>query len=483
LELLKTEKETLSTAEIEGFIHGHRDEVDRLSNLWAYYCARNTKILERPRPDPNSPDNRSVLAYGRKIVTTFVGYAYRPGFVSFKADDQKSEAYVKQLQDTFDLNGEANKTSRHGRNTAIYGYSYEMLYIDRGDALMVTAGNAAPAFTDKAVPRFFVADPREVILLYDYSPEPRKQMGIRYYRITDQHYKVELYTKAAITVWDRRREHAGAQWIYTEISSNPNFFGDIPIVAYYMGDDRLGIIEPVLSLIDDYDLLISDSFNEFDRFANAYLLLKKMSLVPPDKMREPGGISRVLRDLKRRRVFENLPDISEPVKFLTKDVPTAFIEFMCKKVKDEIHTQSHVPDFKDMATGTLSGAAIKRLLFDFENVVSSAEADFDDGLQERIRLMNIVYGLAGLKTDDTRAVVITHKRNLPDDLKEHAETAGLLTNAGFSKRLVAESMPDSVVPDVDAELAEQKQEREESMADVDRQMTDDEDNMDDEAES
>jgi len=472
MELQKTELETLTTDQIETYIGQHEGERDRCEKLWAYYKAKNTAILEKKAPDPNNPDNRTVVPYGRKIVTTFTGYAYRPGYITYKADDNASEPYVEQLQAAFDLNGEANKTSRHGRNTAIYGYSYEMLYIDRGDSLLVRTGNAAPTrlFSGKAVPRFFVADPREVILLYDYSPEPLKQIGIRYYRITDNHYKVELYTKTEITTWDRRREQNSAKWVYTVASQDPNFFRDIPIVAYYMGDDRLGIIEPVLSLINDYDLLVSDGLNEFDRFASAYLLIKRMSLVSPELKKEAGGVSRALQLLKRRRVFENLPDISEPVKFLTKDIPTAFIEFMCRKVKDEIHTQSHVPDFREMATGTLSGAAIKRLLFDFENLVSSAEADLDEGLQDRIRLMNIVYAAAGLLTDDTRAVVITHKRNLPDDLKEAADTAFVLTNAGFSKRLVAETMPDSVVPDVDAELAEQGAEREAGMVDVDRQM-------------
>ena len=472
MELLKTERDILTTDEIEQYIQKYEPEVERLSNLWAYYKGKNTTILNKKAPDPNNPDNKTPVPYGRKIVTTFTGYAYRPGYITYKADDEASKPYVEQLQATFDLNGEANKTSRHGRNTAIYGYSYEMLYIDRGDALLVRAGNAAPTaiFDGKAVPRFFVADPREVILLYDYAPEPRKQLGIRYYRITDIHYKVELYTKTEIVVYDRRREQNSGKWVYSIASQNPNFFGDVPIVAYYMGDDRLGVIEPVLPLIDDYDLLMSDSFNEFDRFASAYLLIKKMSLVPPELKKEAGSVSRALQLLKRRRVFENLPDISEPVKFLTKDIPTAFIEFMCKKVKDEIHTQSHVPDFREMATGTLSGAAIKRLLFDFENLVSSAEADLDEGLQDRIRLMNIIYGAAGLLTDDTRAVVITHKRNLPDDLKEAADTALVLTNAGFSKRLIAATMPDSVVPDVDAELAEQAAEREQGMADVERQM-------------
>lgn len=482
MDLLKTEKESLTTAEIEAYIQEHeRTTKPRLAKLWRYYCGKNATILDKKAPDPNNPDNRTPVPYGRKIVTTFTGYAYRPKYITYKADEKGKEGYVEQLQATFDLNREHIKTERAGRNTAIYGMAYELLYVsDAG--IRVETGNAPPVFTGKVIPRFFPVDPWEVILLYDYSPEPAKQVGIRYYRITDSHYKVEEYTKAAVRVWDRKRVEQDfiTKWEYSEVSQSINFFGAVPIVAYYMGDEKLGIIDPVLPLIDDYDLLMSDSFNELDRFANAYLLLKKMSLVPPDKVKEPGAVQRALDMLKRRRVFENLPDINEPVKFLTKDMPTQFIDFMAKLVKDEIHTQSHVPDFREMATGTMSGAAIERMLFDFENVVSSAEADFDEGLLDRIGLMNMIYQAAGLLVDDAQAVVITHKRNMPDDLKEHADTALVLKSAGFSSRLIASTMPSSVVPDVDAELAEQKSERDEAMADVEQQFGSEEPSEDEE---
>ena len=475
MELLKTDKAQLTTTEIEAYITAHEPgEKARLLNLWAYYCAKNTKILTKQAPDPNNPDNRTVVGYGRKIVTTFTGYAYRPKYITYASDEKGKDAYLKQLQATFDLSREHIRTSRAGRNTGIFGYAYELLYVDRVAGTTVTPGNAPPVnvageMAPKAEPRFVSVDPWEVILLYNYDSEPQKQIGLRYYRITDDHYKVDQYTRTTVTQYDRRRskDQGAEKWVYTVAGQFPNFFDAVPIVAYYMGDERLGVIEPVLSLVDDYDLLMSDSFNEFDRFAHAYLVLKRMSLVPPDTKKEPGAISRALEMLKRRRVFENVPDVSDPVKFLTKDIPTAYVEFMAKLVKDQIHAQSHVPDFKDMATGTLSGAAIKRLLFDFENVVSSAEADFDEGLYDRIKLINTIYAKRGGLVDDAASVVINHKRNMPDDLKEFAETAKTMKDAGFSSWLVADIMPDSVVPDVQEELDRQGDDREAAFPEVD----------------
>lgn len=460
MDLLKTEKETLTPDEVEAYIQTHeRDTVPTLATLWEYYKAKDEAILRSEDSDPNNPNNKLPVPYGRKIVTTFTGYAYRPHFITYKPDKPEKEGYVTQLQATFDLSNEAIKTSRAGRNTAIYGVAYELLYLDG----VITANLEIPT---QAEPRFFTVDPREMILLYDYSPEPKKQIGIRYYPIiTDKHYRVEVYERSRVSLYDRRRTQQSGKWVYSLKGEYPNFFGDIPVVPYYFGDDRLGIIKPVLPLIDAYDKLTSGGMDEFERFANAYLLLVKMGLVSPENKKEPGAMSRALRFLKKFRVFEHLPD-KEAVSFLTKNIPTEFLEFMSKLLKTEIHTQSHVPDFREMATGTLSGAAIKRLLFDFENVASSAEADFDTGLYERIRLINMIYGKTGRLVDSERAVVISHKRNLPDDLKEAAETAVSLKNAGFSAYLIADTMPDSVVPDVDEELARQEKERKTAFPDV-----------------
>ena len=128
-----------------------------------------------------------------------------------------------------------------------------------------------------------------------------------------------------------------------------------------------------------------------------------------------------LKNLKRRRVFEGLEKDAE-IKFLAKDIPTASIQYIAKELHDQIHTQSHIPDFNQM-TGSLSGAAIDRLLFDFENLVSSAEADFDVGLYERIVLINSILEKVSNINGDPRMITINHKRNKPQNYNDYAQTA------------------------------------------------------------
>jgi SPP1 family phage portal protein len=314
-------------------------------------------------------------------------------------------------------------------------------------------------------------DPREVILLHDYSPEPVKKIGIRYYRINDKLWKVEVYYKDRVELYDRKRsnelsDYEASKWRLVSTGQRPNYFDDVPIVPYYFGDERMGLIEPIAALIDDFDIIVSDSINEFERFAHAYMRMVKMQLVPPELKKEPGALSRTLQRLRQLRVFENLPD-KDAVTFLTKDIPKDFIEWMTATLREQIHVQSHVPDFTGQMLGAMSGAAIDRLMFDFENVVSSAEADFDSGLLDRIKLINVIYRKTGRLSDDEHSIVIMHKRNMPLNLDEFASTTEKLKRAGFSRYLVADVMPDDIVPNVEEELARQDEDMAAMMPDID----------------
>lgn len=473
--LQKTTKTTLSNDDILKYIQDYESKtVPHLNVLWEYYKGKNTKILSRPVLDPNNPDNRLIVSYGRKVVTTYVGYGYRARYITYKPNIKKTEeqiqqdelndsievdpiekVFVNEIQNIYNSNNEHIKTNRAGRNLAIYGLTYEILYID--GEYIINNGEV----NTKAVPKFFTVDPREMICLYDFSPEPKIVIAIHYYRMDDNNYKVEVYYKDRIEKYIRYRDDSNTDWqLKVDGGALINMFTDIPVIAFYRGDEMQSIIENVLTLIDAYDVLMSDSMNEFDRFAFAYLIMKRISLTSAIDKKDAAKAAQALKDLKRRRIFEGL-DKDADIRFLTKDIPTNFIDYMAKKLKEEIHLQSHVPDFTQL-TGALSGAAIDRLLFDFENLVSSDEADFDVGLIKRGELITdllIKLGRLSEESDFATMVNISHKRNMPLDRNSFAQMAVQLTNGGFSRRMIVSQMPEDMVPDVEAELEEEKAEQ------------------------
>lgn len=438
---LRTDVEVLTPEDIVEYIKDYEKcEVPLLSKLWEYYLGKNAGILNSRSSDPTNPDNKTPVPYGRKIITTFTGYAYRPRYITYKSDN---DAYLQALTETFSENNEHIKTSLDGRNTGIFGLSYELMYLGKSRLI------------GKAEVKFAVIDPREMIVLYDYELEPSKMHAIRFYPVDedDGKWKVAVYGPKNTTYYNMDRK--GWKDALTFEHEEPNFFGEVPIVAYYLGQEIQSIIEPVIPLIDDYDLLVSGAMLEFDRFSNSYLRLVKMSMSPE-----------AARALKKRRIFEQLPD-KEAVSFLTKDIPTQYITFMTGLIRDQIHIQSHVPDLGSNAFASgVSGVAIQRLMFDFENVVSNAEAEFDLALYDRIRLITSIYDTTNRAKGTFDEITISHKRNAPLNLKEFADTAYVMFQAGFSKYLIADIMPDDIIPDVDEELKRQEEDAKGAIPDV-----------------
>lgn len=478
MHIMKTGKDVLLADDVLKYIHDYEMRcVPEMDSLWEYYLGKNIKIKGRKSTGDSNPDNKISVSYGKKIVTTFTGYGYRPKYISIssapnkdktKTTEEKKAAiegtspYYDQLLKNYKLNNEHIKTSRAGRNFAIFGVAYELIYIESN--LQIEEG----LIVSKNVPRFFSVDPREMIILYDYSPEPKKKIAIRFYKIDDTEGKVEVYYKDHTEIYTRKfKDENGAYKDSLKLeNSYINFTQDIPVASYYFGDEMNGVISSIVDLVDAYDTLISDSMNEFDRFAFAYMVMKKFGLTDQMKNKSQDVTDKAIKAIKRKRLFEFLPEGAD-ISFLTKDIPTEFIQFMTTILRDQIHIQSHVPDFTSDKMAGASGVAIQRLLFDFENLMASTEADFDVGLYERMTLISNLYTVSGgIEGIPEEEIVITHKRNTPLNLKEFADTALIMKHAGFSRYLIANIMPDDIIPDVQEELDRQDEDAKNALPDI-----------------
>ena len=85
MELLKTDKDVLTTSDILSIIEQYEhNEVQVFNVLWKYYIGENETITKRNPTDANTPNAAIPVPYGRKIVNTFSGYAYRPKYITYK---------------------------------------------------------------------------------------------------------------------------------------------------------------------------------------------------------------------------------------------------------------------------------------------------------------------------------------------------------------------------------------------------------------
>lgn len=168
MSLLLTSKESLNTQDIEHYIEKHlNSRVPEFSRLWSYYQVKNEAIIKRPKHDP---DNTTIIGYGRKIVNTYVGYAFKDGNIEIKDTKEVPDNYFAEISKIYKANREGSKTNRLGRDTAIFGEAYELHYVK-------------PTIVDGKLvnqPRFFGVDPREMIAIYDTEPEPEMKFAIHF---------------------------------------------------------------------------------------------------------------------------------------------------------------------------------------------------------------------------------------------------------------------------------------------------------------
>jgi SPP1 family phage portal protein len=292
----------LDEKDIISFIARH-DRARYQRNL-KYNEGKNTAILSRVFKNTDAPHNNTPVSYARKIINTVSGYMFKPGLIGYTSEN---DAYLEALKDIFYKNDEDVKSSMLGRQICIQGVGFELHYTDGTD------------------PRFAKVEAEEMIAVYDYELEPNLIAGIRHYR-KGKEWKVEVYYADSIDYFRLEdAERPGDQARLIREKEAPHLYGMVPLVVYSNNEEQVGDFEPVLPLIDAYDILVSDSMNEFDRFAQAYLVLKGLSMKRDDAA-----------ELKQKRIFENVP-ADGGVDFLTKDIPSGYIEFMTGLVRKEIH--------------------------------------------------------------------------------------------------------------------------------------------------
>lgn len=179
-----------------------------------------------------------------------------------------------------------------------------------------------------------------------------------------------------------------------------------------------------MSLQDAYNNLLSAEIDDFDAFADAYLILKGVVADSDD-----------LATMKQNRVL--LMDAEDSAEYLTKNISDTQIQNMLQNINDQIHKMSNSPDFNDEKLMAQSGIAMKYKLIGFENVSSAIVANMTKALQKRIELICEVLNLTdGLSM--WRDIKITFTRNLPENTLETAQMVNQLRGLVSDETLLSQ---------------------------------------------
>ena len=422
-----TGKEALSKEDVVRLLQESETFSTKYTTNEDYFYGKH-KILQRTFDDKSKPNNQVMCNIPKYIVQV------RTGFFSSSPLTLESEnpEYLKDIRKVLEYNDFKQIFNQLDTYCSIYGHSFLVMYMNEEGRISFTAQN-----------------PTDWIYVRDNSLEQKPKFAIRYYAWWDdvenlQMYDIELYTDKEIINYE------GSPVDLKEVSRRPHYFNGLPVIEFMENESRQGAYENVISLIDTYELMLSDTANTINYFSDCYLVLTGMQETQAE------DIARMKND----RVLL-VPEGCE-ASFLTKNVSENYNENMLKRLQEQIFVVACTPLLSDSSfSSNSSGVAIQFKLFSMEKSVQLKENIFRAGFNRMFNLIKDMINLYERKsyTEDDR-IIQTFTRSLPMDLSALADSISKL-NGVVSRRTLMSQL--DFVSDASLEENQLRSEQEEAM--------------------
>ena len=421
-------EKTLTDDKLMEFIRKHDAECAfRLQKLWDAYMTDYPIFHEKEKP-AWKPDNRIAVNFAKYIVDTMNGFFLgNPIKISVDGEAEDIKKYVEfldQYNDQDDNNAELSKLC------SIFGNGYEMYYVD-------PIGNVGITYLS----------PMDGFMIYDDSVLQRERYFVRLYIDDDQvlhgslsdDENVRWFTIKGKLVWDEDEKKHG--------------FEGVPATEYVENRERIGIFEPVLTMINAYNKAISEKANDVDYFADAYLKVLGAYLDKDD-----------VKSIRDDRIinFDGEADKLN-VNFLQKPDGDTTQEHLIDRLEKLIFHISMVANISDENFGTSSGIAMKYKLQAMHNLEKTKERKFTSGMNRRYRLI-FSNPVSGMKNEDWVKLHYKFTPNIPANVLEETEIAGNLDGiVSQETQLGTLSIVDNVQAEIDKLEEEQKKNQDDAV--------------------
>ena len=378
---------------------------DRFKLLGDYYLGKHG-ILGREKENDGLKNNKIVVNHAKYITDTNVGYLLGNP-VDYQVTDNAGydidavlEAYKKQTINDLD--------TEIAKDVSIYGVQREYVYAN-----------------ENAEPKSCEIDNQNSIIVYDDTVEHNKLFGLIYrpiYKGTEfQYYEIIFVDKTQIITYKS----------YTKSlrkvgEAKHHKFGDVPMIEYKNNPEILGDFEPVITIIDAYNLLQSDRVNDKEQLVDAILCMYGMDF--DDEQAEL---------LKESRMLANIPEEGR-VEYLIKTLQENDVDVLRTNLESDIHKISMTPNMSDVNfVGNSSGVAIRYKLLSFEQNIKNKERYMEKGLKERFKLYNnFLVANSKMAQVPLENIDVVFKRNLPSNDFEISQMINNLSDVVDTETLI-----------------------------------------------
>ena len=423
----------ITTEVLDKFIRLHQQVVGRYDYLFNMYI-NHPEIYTMARKALFKPDNRLAVAFPKYMVDTFGGYF---NGIPIKKTHENTD-YLEAIAQFDSANDMEDEESELFKLACIYGHSFEYLYQD-----------------EYAETKAIYVSPKEMFIVYDNSIEQKPLFAVHY-------GQNEGSTVGVLVDEHSLREFKSDKGGLKFAEENINPFGKVPVIEFMLNDERQGLFEPVISLINSYNKVMSEKANDVDYFADAYMKILGAELDEKSIERIKDNRIITLHGFDASKII---------VEFMDKPDSDAQTEHLLDRAERLIYTTSMVANISDENFGNSSGTALAYKLQAMANLALSVQRKFQSSLNKRYELFSLLRtNVPENMKDEWRNIEYKFTRNEPKNILEEAQTAAQLM--GITSQETALSVL-SVVSDVSSELNRIDQEQTNTMSAFDFEVDED----------
>lgn len=373
------------------YIDLHKQQIPRYEMLNRMYRGRHD-IIDQQAKDTYKPDNRIVVNFAGYIVDTFNGYFIgKPVTVSHESPDVS-----QSVNDLLKINDQDDNNAELSKKVCIFGNAFEFLWQD-----------------EEALTRITYNDPLDMFMVYDKSVAKRRLFAVRYYLNDENKLEGEIYTR------DKVINFAQGSKGYELLSETAHYYGDVPVVEYIFNEERKGIFEPVVSMINAFNKAISEGANDVDYYADAYLAILGVKL--DDKS---------MKNIRDNRII-NFFGTDDPeqikniiVQFLEKPNGGESREQLLDRLEKLIYQMAMVTNLNSEGFGNASGVGLDFKIQEMENLALAAERKFTSGMNQRFKMIfKLPTNVSSSQSNEWMNLEYTFHRNIPHDTLSEVQKA------------------------------------------------------------
>jgi SPP1 family phage portal protein len=342
-----------------------------------------------------TPNHKVKANFCKMISDTAVGYFMGIG-LEWTTEDEEVEIVVDAINSSND-----SKTHDYemAMNSSIYGVSYELYWRD-----------------EEAHFRFNACSPLETFVVRKSNMEKTPLLGFRVIEIDEKNTQIEVYTDNEKIVYLAK----GDDWAIQ--TQEVNTFQQMQIVENFNNLFKTGDFEPALTLIEAYNVSLSNTSNDIETFTDAFLVLKGYEDTRTEDLKEVLG----------EKVFSLTENGS--VEFLTKSTNDTQHENYRNRLVKNIHEVTHIPNLtSDEFVSSISGIALRLKMQSLDQLTAEKEMFYRKTLKQRLTaitehmmLLNKV-STKDIKVDSSDYVTITFTKNIPVNLVELSDMVSKLS--------------------------------------------------------